>query len=225
MIEPRMQEHSPPTFIAPRHRSKISSSPSLSSSSNYQHFLDGRSVDRAKLSVAIQGRSVEKKQKEASFLLFPLFVLLSFSFVTSCQIQFHASQFVLPTFLSLFLFFSFSRFLARCFHLQAKRRKTRETKNFASLIIALIIIITIGCLDVSTMNTSDACSYNASTCYFIDDRGNCLSDRTVLDLILHYVVPKYYEWICIVLYVIVFLVGTIGNLLVIIVIQRNRSMR
>lgn len=75
------------------------------------------------------------------------------------------------------------------------------------------------------MNTSEACSYNASTCYFIDDEGKCLSDSTVLDLILKFIVPKYYEWICIILYVIVFLVGTIGNLLVIIVIQRNRSMR
>lgn len=69
------------------------------------------------------------------------------------------------------------------------------------------------------------CKYNASTCYFIDTHDNCLSDQTVLDLILKYVVPTYYEWICIVLYVIIFVVGTIGNLLVIIVIQRNRSMR
>ena len=69
------------------------------------------------------------------------------------------------------------------------------------------------------------CKYNASTCYFIDANENCLSDQTVLDLILKYVIPTYYEWICIVLYVIIFVVGTIGNLLVIIVIQRNRSMR
>ena len=74
-------------------------------------------------------------------------------------------------------------------------------------------------------NTSTACSYNASTCYFVDDDGHCLSDGAVLDLIRKYVVPTYQEWICIALYVIVFLVGTIGNLLVIIVIQRNRSMR
>jgi hypothetical protein len=73
--------------------------------------------------------------------------------------------------------------------------------------------------------TTSSCTYNASTCYFIDIGNNCLSDDMVLDLILKYVVPTYYEWICIVLYVIVFLVGTIGNLLVIIVIQRNRSMR
>lgn len=74
------------------------------------------------------------------------------------------------------------------------------------------------------MNASTACSYNASTCYFVDVNNNCLSDSTVLELIRNYVVPTYQEWICIVLYVIVFLVGTIGNLLVIIVIQRNRSM-
>ncbi|CAF5000836.1 unnamed protein product [Rotaria sp. Silwood1] len=47
----------------------------------------------------------------------------------------------------------------------------------------------------------------------------------VLDIVLKYVMPTYYEWICIILYAIVFIVGTIGNLLVIIVIQRNRSMR
>ena len=75
------------------------------------------------------------------------------------------------------------------------------------------------------MNSSRLCSSNSSSCYFIDIDGNCLSDDTVLDLILKYVLPTYYEWICIILYVVVFLVGTIGNLLVIIVIQRNRSMR
>jgi len=76
------------------------------------------------------------------------------------------------------------------------------------------------------MNTSsNLCSYNSTSCYFIDINGSCLSDNMVLDLILKYVLPTYYEWICIILYVIVFIVGTIGNLLVIIVIQRNRSMR
>jgi hypothetical protein len=74
-------------------------------------------------------------------------------------------------------------------------------------------------------SSSSSCKYNASTCYFIDNNQNCLTDETVLDLILKYVIPTYYEWICIVLYVIVFIVGTVGNLLVIIVIQRNRSMR
>ncbi|CAF1107044.1 unnamed protein product [Rotaria sordida] len=73
--------------------------------------------------------------------------------------------------------------------------------------------------------TTTSCLYNASTCNFIDIEGNCLSDNMVLDLILKYVSITYYEWICIILYVIVFIVGTIGNLLVIIVIQRNRSMR
>jgi hypothetical protein len=77
-----------------------------------------------------------------------------------------------------------------------------------------------------TMNsTASSCQYNESSCYFIDTEKNCLSDGIVLDLILKYVVPTYYEWICIILYVIVFIVGTVGNLLVIIVIQRNRSMR
>ena len=69
----------------------------------------------------------------------------------------------------------------------------------------------------STMNNSNQseCLHNETTCYFVDINHNCLSDEKVLDLILQYVVPTYYEWICIVLYVIVFLVGTIGNLLVI----------
>jgi hypocretin (orexin) receptor 2 len=81
---------------------------------------------------------------------------------------------------------------------------------------------------VATMNstkTSSSCKYNETSCYYIDNERNCLSDDTVLDLILKYVIPTYYEWICIILYVIVFIVGTVGNLLVIIVIQRNRSMR
>lgn len=79
-------------------------------------------------------------------------------------------------------------------------------------------------MNLTTPLTSQ-CLYNANSCYFIDTANNCLSDDMVLDLILKYVVPTYYEWICIILYLIVFLVGTIGNLLVIIVIQRNRSMR
>ena len=77
----------------------------------------------------------------------------------------------------------------------------------------------------STATVSSSCLYNASSCFYIDINNNCLSDSTVLDLIHKYVVPTYYEWLCIVLYLIVFLVGTIGNLLVIIVIQRNRNMR
>jgi hypothetical protein len=72
---------------------------------------------------------------------------------------------------------------------------------------------------------SSSCPHNESSCYFIDNEGNCLSDETVLNLIFKFVVPTSYEWICIILYVIIFIVGTIGNLLVIIVIQRNRSMR
>ncbi|CAF5043067.1 unnamed protein product [Rotaria sp. Silwood1] len=75
------------------------------------------------------------------------------------------------------------------------------------------------------MNSSISCLYNSSSCYFIDINNHCLSDNMVLDIVLKYVMPTYYEWICIILYAIVFIVGTIGNLLVIIVIQRNRSMR
>ncbi len=75
------------------------------------------------------------------------------------------------------------------------------------------------------MNSSRFCLYNSNSCYFIDHDGNCLTDNMVLNLILKFVLPTYYEWICIVLYLIVFIVGTIGNVLVIIVIQRNRSMR
>ncbi|CAF1097239.1 unnamed protein product [Rotaria magnacalcarata] len=80
--------------------------------------------------------------------------------------------------------------------------------------------------DDPRMNLSTTpCPYNASSCYHIDNGNNCLSDNMVLQLILKYVSITYYEWIFIILYVIVFIVGTIGNLLVIIVIQRNRSMR
>lgn len=77
----------------------------------------------------------------------------------------------------------------------------------------------------TTTVPSSLCLHNESSCYFIDSTNTCLSDDAVLDQILKYVVPTYYEWICIILYVIVFIVGTVGNLLVIIVIQRNRSMR
>lgn len=74
-------------------------------------------------------------------------------------------------------------------------------------------------------STLSSCPYNETTCYYIDHNANCLTDDQVLVLIKKYVAPTYYEWICILLYAIVFLVGSIGNLLVIIVIQRNRAMR
>ncbi|CAF0734553.1 unnamed protein product [Adineta ricciae] len=80
-------------------------------------------------------------------------------------------------------------------------------------------------INENKMNSTSTCLYNKSTCYFIDSNSNCLSDDIVLDMISKSVIPTYQEWICIILYVIVFIVGTIGNLLVIIVIQRNRSMR
>ena len=107
-----------------------------------------------------------------------------------------------------------------------------EAKSFSSANLldnfAVLCSLLIKCIKMTMMNSStypSSCQYNESTCYFIDSKNNCLSDDMVLQMILQYVVPTYYEWICIVLYVIVFLVGTIGNLLVIIVIQRNRSMR
>lgn len=80
-------------------------------------------------------------------------------------------------------------------------------------------------MNLSTTTTTTLCQYNASSCNFTDAEGRCLSNDMVLDLISKYVSITYYEWIFIVLYVMVFIVGTIGNLLVIIVIQRNRSMR
>ena len=77
----------------------------------------------------------------------------------------------------------------------------------------------------STMDQIDSCLFDANTCYFINPNNRCLSDEDVLKLIVNYVFPTYYEWLCIILYALVFIIGTIGNLLVILVIQRNRSMR
>ncbi|CAF0857945.1 unnamed protein product [Didymodactylos carnosus] len=76
------------------------------------------------------------------------------------------------------------------------------------------------------MNSSEnlTCKWNTS-CYFIDSNGQCLTNNMVLDLILKYVKPTTYEWMIIILYIIVFIVGTVGNVLICIVIQRNRSMR
>lgn len=74
-------------------------------------------------------------------------------------------------------------------------------------------------------NSTKDCPYSYDNCYFIDIQNKCLSNDEVLELVRQYALPTSYEWICIILYVLVFIIGTIGNLLVILVIQRNRSMK
>ena len=54
---------------------------------------------------------------------------------------------------------------------------------------------------------------------------NCLSDSDYVDMILDYIKPVFYEWILIVMHILVFITGLIGNLLVCVAVYRNRSMR
>jgi hypothetical protein len=53
----------------------------------------------------------------------------------------------------------------------------------------------------------------------------CVSDEEYIDMIVSYIYPDTFEWCVIVLYVIVFMVGLIGNFLVCFIVWRNKSMQ
>lgn len=57
------------------------------------------------------------------------------------------------------------------------------------------------------------------------DNEMCLSDEDYLDDIISYAFPQPYEWVAVVLYIIVFIIGLVGNSLVCFAIWRNKNMR
>lgn len=104
-------------------RISSSSSPSFlpSSSSNYHHFLNDRSVDRAKLSVAIHGWNIENKVEisvisRSFFLTRSFFSYFHFHSSRAARFNFMQVNSFCPVYLSLFLFLFFSHFY-RYFHL------------------------------------------------------------------------------------------------------------
>lgn len=53
----------------------------------------------------------------------------------------------------------------------------------------------------------------------------CVSDFEYIDLILEHIFPTPFEWVLIVMHVITFVVGLVGNALVCIAVYKNNSMR
>ena len=53
----------------------------------------------------------------------------------------------------------------------------------------------------------------------------CVSDEEYLNMIWDYIWPNPYEWVLICFYLVVFVVGIIGNFLVCFAVWRNHSMR
>ena len=71
------------------------------------------------------------------------------------------------------------------------------------------------------LNATTVTSANVTEC----SNDYCVSDEEYLDMIWDYIWPNPYEWVLIFFYVIVFVVGIIGNFLVCFAVWRNHSMR
>ena len=86
-------------------------------------------------------------------------------------------------------------------------------------------------LNIITFNENDDVNLNITNTSLINvtkepcSNDYCLSDEDYLNEIEGYIFPTAFEWVLIVLYLYVFLVGLIGNSLVFFAVMRNRHMR
>lgn len=78
-------------------------------------------------------------------------------------------------------------------------------------------------LEDQTVNPTADKNINSSCENFIYDE--CISNEEYVDMIKNYIFPTIFEWCLIVLYLIVFILGLIGNFLVVFVVVRNKHMR
>lgn len=53
----------------------------------------------------------------------------------------------------------------------------------------------------------------------------CVSDEDYVEMIRSYIFPTTFEWVLVLLYLVVFVIGLVGNFLVCFVVWRNRQMR
>lgn len=63
------------------------------------------------------------------------------------------------------------------------------------------------------------------TCYDIFGNGECKSEQDVRNYLQNYIIPEWYEWIVIVVYIVTFMIGMTGNILVCFAVWRNHQMR
>ena len=72
-----------------------------------------------------------------------------------------------------------------------------------------------------SLNSSGANSTNSTFC----SNDYCVSDEEYVNMIMNYVKPTPSEWVLIIVYLIVFVVGIGGNFLVCFAVWKNHSMR
>ncbi|ELU16138.1 hypothetical protein CAPTEDRAFT_182424 [Capitella teleta] len=80
-----------------------------------------------------------------------------------------------------------------------------------------------GSVKVALVSLGDNTTSSTACENFIYDE--CYSNEEYVDLIKEYIFPTTFEWCLIVLYLIVFTLGLVGNFLVVFVVVRNKHMR
>lgn len=66
---------------------------------------------------------------------------------------------------------------------------------------------------------------NNTTCFDILDDGECKNEDDVRTYLATYITPEWYEWIVITVYILTFIIGMTGNVLVCFAVWRNHQMR
>lgn len=75
------------------------------------------------------------------------------------------------------------------------------------------------------MSNSSIIISNNTICFDILDDGECKSEEDVRSYLGSYIIPQWYEWIVIAMYILTFIIGLSGNILVCFAVWRNRQMR
>jgi len=75
------------------------------------------------------------------------------------------------------------------------------------------------------MSNSSVIISNNTICFDILDDGECKSEEDVRRYLGRYIIPQWYEWIVIAMYILTFIIGVSGNILVCFAVWRNRQMR
>lgn len=78
----------------------------------------------------------------------------------------------------------------------------------------------------ATINTSSTnATLSFSDVFGANETDPTMSDEDYIDAIEAYIFPREYEWVLIILFFVVFVVGLVGNFLVCLAVYRNQTMR
>lgn len=78
-------------------------------------------------------------------------------------------------------------------------------------------------VEPATTDGGNASLHNTTTRWCTNDY--CVSDEDYVEMIRNYIFPTTFEWVLVLLYLVVFVIGLVGNFLVCFVVWRNRQMR